>query len=83
MASTNRRQAANSSARSALTASGPAIPSSGASRARSQPRSEGSGSRSATAASSLAVTSAGGSDSRTPAWALTISPSAQKVIPSP
>ena len=83
MASTNRRQAANSSVRSALAASGPAMPSSGASRARSQPRSDGSASRSATAASSLADTSDDGSDSRMPAWALTISPSAQKVIPSP
>ena len=83
MASTNRRQAANSSARSALTASASAIPSRGASRARSHSRSGGSGSRSAMAARSLADTSAGGSDSRIPAWALTISPSAQKVIPSP
>ena len=54
-----------------------------ASRARSQPRSDGSGSMPATAASSLAAASAEGSDSRMPAWALTISPSAQNVIPSP
>ena len=55
------------------------IPSSGSSRCRNHARSAPSG----RTASSFAVATSGGSDSRIPAWALTISPSAQKVMPSP
>ena len=81
--STKRLQAANSSARSGLAASGSTKPTSGASRAHSHSASGASGSSASTAARSLPATWAGSSDSRMPAWALTISPSAQKVIPSP
>ena len=77
MCSRNRRQAVNSSSRSAEEDA--SIPSSGRSRWRNQARSSPSGST----ASSFAVAVAGSSDSRMPAWALTISPSAQNVIPSP
>ena len=83
MASTNRRQAANDSGRSTRAVSGSTRPSRGAMRALSHSRSAGSAASAATAASSLAATWAGSSDSRIPAWALTISPRAQKVIPSP
>ena len=59
---------------------GASSPTNGRRRCRSQ---GASGSSSATTASSLAPATAGGSVSRIPASALTISPSAQNVIPSP
>ena len=55
------------------------MPTSGSRRARNQSRSATGG----RTASSLAVAIAGSSPSRMPAWALTISPSAQNVTPSP
>ena len=55
------------------------IPSSGSRRWRNQGRSSPSGSTT----SSLAEATSGASDSRIPAWAFTISPSAQNVMPSP
>ena len=75
--SRKRRQAVNSSSRSPAGRLDP--------DQRRQPlRSHGrSGSSGETAASSFAAAASGGSDSRMPASALTISPSAQNVIPSP
>ena len=58
----------------------PAMPTSGARRACSQSR---SGSSSGNACSIFAAACSGESDSRMPASALTISPSAQNAIPSP
>ena len=68
----------NNSCRSAGEAA--STPTSGASRCNSHCRSGSSGE---TAASSFAAATSAESDSRIPASALTISPNAQNVIPSP
>ncbi len=71
------RQAVNSSSRSVEDVA--SIPKNGNRRWRNHARSGPSGST----ASSLVWATSGGSDSRIPAWAFTISPSAQNVMPSP
>ena len=83
IASMTRRQAAKSSAWSAPGPSALPSPSSGASRVLSHSRSEAWPTSTCSAASSLVTTCAGGVGLRMPAWALTISPRAQKVMPSP
>ena len=75
--SRKRRQAVNDSSCEAGSAP---TPTSGARRALSQAR---SGSSAGSARSSFASASSGESDSRIPHSAFTISPSAQKAIPSP
>ena len=75
--STNRRQAENDSSRDADWPE--SIPNRGSSLALTQSRS----STSRSTCSSFAAAASGESDSNTPACDLTISPSAQNVIPSP
>ena len=82
ISSRNRRHAVNDSSRLAVTPSLSA-PTSGASRASNHVASSTSGNISATVAASLPRAAAASSDSRIPASAFTISPSAQNVMPSP
>jgi hypothetical protein len=82
--SRNRRHAVNDSSRLASPAPSAAFtPTSGPKRDRIHSRSDPFPMTASTAADSFFPASPRSSVSRMPAWAFTISPRAQKVIPSP